>query len=369
MDLKDTIKNLYTSFRENPRGVSGQLFQQLLHSSFFLGPKQNSIGVSIGHKNVIAVEIDQSQQTPRLVNFSVKQLMEGGPVMSSLLADMFSQGGFTHPFVKVSLSGKSVIVRFVKLPKMNKKELRSALEFEAERYIPFELNQVYLDFDIIRADVAKKFTEVVLVVAKTDAVDELITECKMAALQPTLIDVDCFACYNAFLAAYPHEVDKPIALVNIGAKLTNLLILSQGLPAFTRDIYFGGDDVAANLSKKLDIPVEVADALQCNLQNAQIDNIKVIIREILSYLVNEMKLSLDYFESQFQKQKVEAIYLIGGASQLDGLVDIFNETLGVPTQHFDPLRCVVVDESLDQAMVQKYAPSLAVPIGLAMRSK
>ncbi|MBU1864059.1 MAG: type IV pilus assembly protein PilM [Candidatus Omnitrophica bacterium] len=359
------MSNNKSEVKHKPAGF----FSMIRKSLFFLDPPQNSLGISIGHQNIIIVELNKSQEVPRMVRLTVQEVPEENANITDILKAMFQMGGFSNTFINASLSGKAVIIRFLKFPKMSKKELRSALEFEAEKYIPFKINDIYLDFSVLRSDSNMKFVEVALVVAKKDAVHELLTQCQQANLNVKAIDTDAFACCNAFLAAYPEEKMKTTALINIGAKLTNLVIMSEGMPAFSRDIYFGGDDVTKGLSKQLHINLPEASKLKYKINDSHDERIETIVQGILNHLITEIELSFDYFENHFQKKQepVEVIYLVGGTSRLGGLADLFEKSLRTKTVLFDPLRCVTVDNSVNQSVVEQYANSLAVPIGLALR--
>jgi len=371
-DLKqkiDVVKDSIMGMKKNPKKTVHKMYNFLKKSTFFWGPQQNDVGVSIGHQNIIAVELDKMQEVPRITRLAVHEITKDNADISEILKEIFQNSGFSNNYINTSLSGKSVIVRFIKFPKMNKKELRSALEFEAEKYIPFDITDVYLDFDILNSDTTKKYLDIALVAAKKDAVNQLLANCKDANLNIKVIDNDSFACFNSFLAAYPEEKMKTTALINIGAKLTNLMIVYQGLPGFSRDLYFGGDDITLGLSKKLQVDISEASKLKYNLKATKNENIKIIVREILNYLMTEIKLSFDYFETQTQKEKrsVETIYIIGGSSQLEGLVELIEETLKIKTVHFEPLRSIIVEDSVDKKLLKQYEASLAVPIGLAIR--
>ena len=364
------IKSSLTQLKKDPKKTAITLWEAIKKSSFFWGPQQNEIGVSIGHQNVIAVELDKTQEVPHLKRFAVCEITENHANISEILKEMFQNEGFSTTYINTSLSGKSVIVRFIKFPKMNKRELRSALEFEAEKYIPFDITEVFLDFDVLdKSDATKKYLNIALVAAKKDAVNQLLENCKDAHLNVKVIDNDSFACFNAFLAAYPEETMNTTALINIGAKLTNLMIVYQGLPSFSRDLYFGGDDITLGLSKKLQVDISEASKLKYNLKATKDENVQIIVREILNYLITEIKLSFDYFETQTQKEKrsIETIYIIGGTSQLEGLDTFIEETLNIKTVHFEPLRGIIVEDSVDKKLLKRYTASLAVPIGLAIR--
>ena len=370
MDAEAKISN------KNPSKTSYSLPLRLLHkvwhffatSPFFWGQQQNHIGLSIGHKNVIAVELDKQDEVPKIVRFSIREVLtDTENYLPELLKEMFRTDSLSTNFVAASLSGKSVIVRFVKFLKMHKKDLRSALEYEAEKYIPFDLEQVFMDFAILEQDENSKHLDIALVVAKRECVTDLLRVCKEAELVLKAIDIDSLACFNTFVFSYPEESKKTCALINIGAKVTNLLICTGGQPSFCRDVFFGGEDVSAGLSKKMNITYEDADKVKYDFNNRADEEKKVYFRELISYLLTEIKLSIDYFIKQNQGGQIEKIYITGGTSEIDYLLQVFEDVLGVRTERMDPLRNIMIDDSIDNQLVNKYLASLAVPIGLALR--
>jgi type IV pilus assembly protein PilM len=374
MDLKDQMSQASgppEQLKKSPGNYLKILWDAFKKSSFIWGPQINDIGLSVGHRNIVALELDKSQEIPRIVRFAVREITSENPNISAIIREMFESEGFTNSYVNTSISGKSIIIRFIRFPKMTKKELRTSLEYEAEKYIPFDVSQVYLDFDLIETDEKNKFVEVVLVAAKKEGINDVLTSCKAAGLTVKLIDVDSFACLNTFVTAYPEEKTKTVALLNIGAKITNLLVMSNGVPAFSRDVYFGGDDITLGLSKKMHIDVHAAAQLKYNFKGTDDTDVKLIIREILGYLLTEMKLSFDYYQNQDQKKKaqIEAVYLIGGTSRLEGIDVLLQDSIGVPVTILDPLRCVTVAENIDHELLNNYCASLAVPIGLALRDQ
>lgn len=376
MDLKDqisTVSSAVDQIKKNPRSSIKILWNAFKKSSFIWGAKINDIGLSVGHRNIIAIELDKSYEIPRIVGFAVREITSENPNISSIIREMFESGDFSNSYVNTSITGKSIITRFIRFPKMTKKELRASLEYEAEKYIPFDVSQVYLDFDVIDADETKKFVEVVLVAAKKEGIDNVLASCNSSGLTVKLIDVDSFACLNTFLTAYPEERKKTVALLNIGAKITNLLIITKGVPAFSRDVYFGGDDITLGLSKKMHIDVSEAARLKYKFKATDDTEVKIIIREILGYLLTEMKLSFDYYQNQNQEQKkkslIESVYLIGGTSRLECIDSLLQDSIEIPVHILDPLRCVAVAENIDHELLNKYCASLAVPIGLALRDQ
>ncbi len=349
--------------------IKDKLVASVRKSSLLWEPQENNIGLSIGHKNVIIVEIDFSADPPVLVNVSVKELTADNPNISDVIKEMYEEKNFSSVFVDTSISGKSIIVRFIKMPKMQRKDMANALLFEAEKYIPFDVSQIYLGFDILNADaINSKMVDVALVAAKKEGVDNIIETANKAGIMLNSIDIDSFACLNTFLFSYPEYSGNIVAIINIGARVTNLLICSKGKPVFSRDIYFGGDDITIGIKKRFAIGEPDALKLKLALENADQD-IKSSVKEILSYLLNEISLSFDYYHSQNKDEAlvVESIFLTGGTSSLFGIEKLFFEKFNISVNLLNPLKNISVGPDVDIDELTKVRGSLAVAVGSALR--
>ncbi|MFC1809596.1 type IV pilus assembly protein PilM, partial [Candidatus Omnitrophota bacterium] len=305
----------------------------------------------------------------RLVNLAAQKITKEIDNKSDLLKQIFQDAKFTSDVINTSISGNAVITRFIKFPHMSKKDLKNALEFEAEKYIPFNLSDVYIDFDIIREEKeeTKKFYKLALVAVKRDTINSFYEICKAAGIHLNAIDLDCFAYSGLFKLTYPDKTDKPVALVNIGAELTNISIIEDGYEAFTRDVIFGGTDITNRISKILKISVEDALDFKYNL-DVNVQENKIVLKDALKYFLQELKLSLDFFKNQVNKgSDVQEIYLFGGTSWLNGLCQLVNEETKIETILFDPVKNIIVDDTVDVQLFERLRGSLSVPLGLALR--
>lgn len=355
---KQTAPAIKTSF-------FGRIRKYIANSSFLWGQQYNDISVSVGHKNITAIELDKTGDLPVICGFQRKAFESDQPV-SEQLKSIFSGRNFTNRFAITSLCGKSVIVRFVNFPVMPKKDLRSALEFEAEKYIPFDIDNVYMDFAIISEDTKKKSLNVAIVVAKKESINDLVNDFKNADIIIKDINIDSFAAYNTFCYSYPEELENVTALLNIGAKVSSLMVINDGTPAFSRDIYFGGDDLTAALSKKIHLPEVKAEEIKKEISADSDAELKVGYREALNYLLQEVKLSLDYFSKQFDSKKVTKIFMTGGATANTYLSEVVAQVINIPVENIDPLRNVLVSEKIESSLLNAHAASLTVPLGLAL---
>ncbi|MBN1493925.1 MAG: type IV pilus assembly protein PilM [Candidatus Omnitrophica bacterium] len=328
-----------------------------------------AIGLSVGHSNIIAVEVERKNNEYKIVGVAAQKITPQANDKIELLKALFRNNKFTSSVINSSISGNAVITRYIRFPHMSKKDLRNALEFEAEKYIPFNLSDVFIDFDIIceEKEDTKKFYKLALVAVKKDAVLSFYDIIKAAGIQLNALDLDCFAYTNLFQVTYPEKTEEPVALVNIGAELTNISIIDNGHSAFTRDVIFGGTDITNKIAKLLNLSPEEALNFKYNL-DVNVQENKIILKDSLKYFLQELKLSLDFFKNQVCKDKeVKSVYLFGGTSWLNGLCQIVNEELKVETFLFDPMKKFSVGENVDIQLLDQLRGSLSVPLGLAIR--
>jgi type IV pilus assembly protein PilM len=328
-----------------------------------------AVGLSVGHSNIIAVEVERKNGENRIVSLGAQKVAPSANNKADLLKTLFQSTKFTSDVINSSISGNAVITRFVKFPYMSRKDLKNALEFEAEKYIPFNLSDVYIDFDIIREEKedTKKFYKLALVAVKKDAINAFHEMISAAGIQLNAIDLDCFAYTNLFQMAYPDKVDATVALVNIGAELTNISVIESGHSAFTRDVIYGGTDITNRISKMLNLSAEEALKFKYNL-DIEVQENKIILKDSLKYFLQELKLSLDFFKNQVCKGKaVQSIFLFGGTSWLNGLCQIVKDEINIETLLFDPLKKFTVGENVDISLLEQLRGSLSVPLGLAIR--
>ncbi|MFC2048998.1 type IV pilus assembly protein PilM, partial [Elusimicrobiota bacterium] len=313
-----------------------------------------------------------------------------------VLKSLISQNKFTTKNVAVSISGSSVIVRFVKFPKMTPAELKKTLPFEAEPHIPFNIDEVDMDTQIIR-DIDEEEQvkmETVLVASKKEIIMEKVDIITMSGLKPTVIDVDAFALGNAYEWINKDEYNS-IMIVNIGASTTNICIVENGVAKVVRDLYVAGNNLTKAMQTKYGMPLDQADECKFHyglsggmegldpgkfksdrvelqdspeLSSQTYEALYPIVKEINS----ELQRSIDYFTSQQDStaESIEKIIITGGSASLIGLPEMVNSDLKIPVEVFRPLKNVERTNykgKLDPEIFS--SPSLAVITGLALRTK
>lgn len=342
--------------------------------------KRSLIGLDIGSKVVKAVELTTGGDRPVVTAFAQAEIANPAQV-NEVLSQIVSRGGFRTNRVATAVSGRSVIVRYINMPRMGDQELKNAIRYEAGKYIPFEVDEVVLDCQRLaeEGEGEGKEMRVVLVAVKKSLIDSHVGMLEAAGLAPGIVDVDSFALGNAYeLTAHGGNVPENavVALVDIGAYKTNINIVRQKNVSgkrvlesrFTREVYLAGNDFTDAIQKKLNLDTNAAESLK-RKPNGQREEVKEIVSSALDDLCHEIHLSFDFFENQFDME-VQHVLLCGGSSRIPGIEEAFARTFAdrVGLSAWDPLSGV--DIRLDRGtpdQIRMAGPQLAIGLGLASR--
>jgi type IV pilus assembly protein PilM len=275
--------------------------------------------------------------------------------------------------VAASLSGNAVIVKKITLPVMTPAELSESIYWEAEQYIPFDIQDVNLDYQLLESGQAagsKGTMDVLLVAAKKEKIADYTGVISQAGRLPMVVDVDAFALQNAFEINYGIEAGQVVVLLNAGASAININILAGEQSVFTRDISIGGNAYTEALQKELNLPFEAADQLKRGLdvEGATYDDAKPVLRAVTENVMLEIQKTFDFFKATAASERIDRIMVSGGASRAEGFTDLLGERFEAAVEAFDPFRKIAFDAKKfgveDPADV---APTAAVAVGLALR--
>ena len=347
---------------------------------FGLGGKKETVGLDIGASSVKAVQLKQSRGTYELVRLGIVPLppetivdgviMDSGTVISAINS-VFSENQIKAKDVVVAVSGHSVIVKKIKMQKMKPEELEDAITFEAEQYVPYAIEDVSLDFQILSPPEAEGGEmDVLLVAVKKDVINDYLSIISTAGLRVVVVDVDGFALENALELAHDLEPDQVIALVNLGAAAMNINILTGGMSEFTRDSPLGGNRYTESNQKMLGLSYEQAEKLKLGeeVEGKTFKDAMPAIDMVHAELAGEMRRSFDFFRSSSHSDTIHKAILAGGCARLPGLVEYLSENLEVPFEVANPLRKIKADpKKFDPEYLEVIAPQLAVSVGLALR--
>jgi type IV pilus assembly protein PilM len=262
------------------------------------------------------------------------------------------------------------------MPQMTEAELGEAIPWEAEQYIPFDLSEVQLDYQIVgnggAGDGAKSGLDVLLVAAKRDRIEDRARIIAQSGRVPVVLDIEAFALANAYQANYPERSDPLSALVHVGRGVTIVCLLEHGEPIFTRDISIGGQVHVDALLQDLG-PHGVDEMAAKRILHGQFpheidaDQVAAVLREASAQLVKEVRKTVDFYRATAPVEKLSRLVLSGGAWQAVGLVDLLASEFGAPVDVFDPFRKITRPSRAIGADLA--GPAYAVAVGLAMREE
>lgn len=338
------------------------------------------IGLDIGTNSIKLVEIEEAKGGFRLRNFGMTPLPKDSIVNGSILNNdavvsavqqLASNLKVKTKNVVASISGHPVIIKKISMPLTTDEELEESIKFEAEQYIPFDLEEVNIDFQILTLEGEKsEQMNVMLVAAKKVMINDYYKVLTDAGLRPIILDIDVFALENAFEMNYVDEDEgSNIALIDIGASTININVTKGGVSAFTRDIFFGGNQITEELQKKFGVSFEEAEALKIErkFDSGTAEKAETLIREGSTNIASEIQKSLDFFNSTTY-ENVNKIYISGGCSKTPFLRETIQKKSNVDTEIIDCLKFVNYDESaFDPEYIKDITPFASIGVGLAIR--
>jgi type IV pilus assembly protein PilM len=339
------------------------------------------VGLDIGSNTVKAIELKPSGKTYRVSAIAVQpvppdSIVDGSIIDSGAVTDslgrMFSSKQFKGKEVAASLSGNSVIVRKITLPVMSESELSESIYWEAEQYIPFDIQDVNLDYQIIngaRGGDGQGTMEVLLVAAKKDKIADYTNVITQAGRTPVIVDVDAFALQNAYEANYGYSSNAVVALLNAGASAININILAGSQSVFTRDISMGGNAFTEAVQKELSLPFESAEELKKgdSVDGVSYDDARPVLRAMTDNVLLEVEKTFDFFKATASSDHIDRIMLSGGASRVEGFMDSLRERFATQVELFDPFRQVFFDVDKLGVSPDEMAPLAAVAVGPSLR--
>ena len=347
------------------------------------GKSKAVVGLDIGSSAVKAVELKPVGKGFRVAAFGSEPIpqdaiVDGAIIDAGAVADAIrrvfdTNKAFKAKDVCASLSGNAVIVKKITLPVMTESELGESIYWEAEQYIPFDIQDVNLDYQILDPGTgpdSRGSMEVLLVAAKKEKIGDYTGVIAQAGRAPIVVDVDAFALQNAYEVNYGIESSAVVVLLNAGASATNINILQGDQSVFTRDISMGGNAYTEALQRELNLPYESADALKRGepIEGTTYDEARPVLRAVTENVMLEIQKTFDFFKATAASDKIDRIVLSGGASRAEGFTDMLSERFEAPVEAFDPFKKVVFDpKKFNVDSAADVAPTAAVAVGLALR--
>ena len=348
----------------------------------FFRRARSLVGLDIGSSAVKAVELRPTPTGYKVATIGSEPLppdsiVDGAIIDGGVVADVIRQvlekNGIKTKDVVASLSGNAVIVKKISLPLMSDEELAESIYWEAEQYIPFDIQDVNLDYQVLEAgaDESDRGTmDVLLVAAKKEKIADYTGVISQAGRVPVVVDVDAFALQNAYEANYGVDMAQVVVLANAGASAININIVEGGRSLFTRDISMGGNAYTEALQKELSLTVEDADLLKRGIpvERASADDAVPIIKTVTENLLLEIEKTFDFFKATAASDRLDKMVVGGGGACIDGFLEALEGRFGLPVSAFDPFRRVTLDpKKVSEARRRELAPTAAIAVGLALR--
>lgn len=299
--------------------------------------------------------------------------LDGQSVQGKKVRAFWDYLGLKDKVVISSMAGHSVIVKRVFFDAHPQKELEQNIYKEARQYIPFDLNDVYLDYQVLGKGNKQDTLEVLLVASKKKMVQELIKILDHSGLSLGIVDVDAFALSNCFEFNYPEFAQEPAYLLDIGGNQSIFAIFSQSQPVFFREISFGGRQLTDIVARSLDIGRLEAEKTKIEGPSAQnvTDNAE-ISKEMAATIkswAEEIKRLIGFYQTSFPDAKqAQKIFLSGGGSLFKGIDKIFEAQLDIEAKYLDPWKNLQTSiNDFDSKYLDSVKPQFAVATGLALR--
>jgi type IV pilus assembly protein PilM len=349
---------------------------------FGLAKKSKAVvGLDIGSSAVKAVELKPAGKGFRVAAFAIEpvppdSIVDGAIIDGGAVADairrVFERKTFKTKEVAASLSGNAVIVKKISLPVMTEAELGESIYWEAEQYIPFDIQDVNLDYQILDPGTgpdSKGTMDVLLVAAKKEKIADYTNVISQAGRVPVVVDVDAFALQNAYEANYGPQPGAIVVLLNAGASAININILSGDQSLFTRDISIGGNAYTEAVQKELGLPFERAEqAKKGHSEIVAFDEVRPVLHAMTENVLLEIQKTFDFFKATAASDRIDRILLSGGACAVDGFAQALEERFKAPVEMFDPFKKIAFDPpKLGVAQAEQLVPTAAVAVGLALR--
>jgi len=352
--------------------------------------KNQLIGLDIGSHSIKLVEIDDSKKGRVLKRFGMaglppQAIVEGSikemEIISSKIKDLFKNLKVKNKNVATSISGFSVIVKKITLTNKEESELETTIQDEAEQYIPFDIDEVNIDFDILSAenaaadeeestDETSGQMEVMLVAAKRDMVEDYSSLLQLANLNAVVLDVDAFALQNA-LEISEGRTEGCCALVNVGAEELGINVVKEDMSLFTRDSSFGGSQITEAIMSQFSVSFSEAEKIKLGVIKKERDEgvLENIFVSVVSEWVQEIKRALDFVASTYPDETIEKILVCGGSCRIPDFKEYLAVETGIKVAELNPFTNLVINEKAFDPKYLKYiAPQAAVAVGLALRS-
>ena len=343
------------------------------------GKKNRLVGLDIGSRTLKAAEVAETKKGRSLKKFGTIDIplgtIEDGiikdtAVIADSIRQLFKAYNLREKNVAISIGGFSVIVKKIAVQNMSEEQLQETIHFEAEQYIPFDISDVNLDFQILGENESNpNQMDVLLVAARREMIDEYVNVIQLAGLNTCVIDIDAFALQNIFEINHGTE-EEIVALIDIGAGKTSLNILKDNSSIFMRDVSLGCGQINQKIASFVDCSLEVAEQIKQGELTDKLPQEKLneVILSVVSDWCSEIKRALDFFYSTFTEDRIKKIFISGGGANISQLSRLLASETSCEVEIINPFENLYIDDDLfDSAYLKRIGPQAVICMGLALR--
>jgi type IV pilus assembly protein PilM len=336
------------------------------------------LGLDIGSSSIKLAELNVTRSGATLTGFSMiptpansvgtGELTDIGSIkmaIQTLVAEIRTK----RKNVCTGMWGTAVIVKKITIPQMDKKVVRNQLRFEAEQYIPFDINNVSLAHHILPTAQTPDTMDVVLVAAQNELVAQYSQVIQTAGLKPLIIDVSGFALANIFEANYGRFRNEIIGVLNFGANVINFVVIEAGEVVFCRDIPIGGSNYTNEISKSLGVTFHEAEGLKINssMKKEVPAEVQQIVASVNDQVSEEIRNSLEFLSASSGGIVPSRCYYTGGSAQTEGLIETLVRSTGIPQEELNSFEKIKYSKKLSSSFIQQIQPFSAIALGLGLR--
>jgi type IV pilus assembly protein PilM len=346
------------------------------------GKKKGLVGLDIGSSAIKAVELkaggkggaEYQLTSVGLEPLPPEAIVDGAIMDSGAVIDavqrLFSSQKIKTNDVATGVSGNAVIVKKISLPQMSQEELAESIHWEAEQYIPFDIQDVAIDYEVIEGGGSGGNMDVLLVAVKKDKISDYTAAITQAGKNPAIVDVDVFALQNCYEVNYGTDPGRVLALLNVGASIMNINIVKGGTSIFNRDIAVGGNQYTDAIQKDLNLSFDQAETLKRGgrVEGAAVENLGPILQAVSESIALEIQKTFDFFKATSSEDRIDRIFLSGGTSKVHGLRDLLADRFDAGVEIMNPFNNITYNpRDFDPDFINEIGPSAAIAVGLAVR--
>jgi type IV pilus assembly protein PilM len=340
-------------------------FARKPHESFGLDIGTSAVKVAQMRESAAGFTLSALASVPLPPDAIADGAVRDSAAVATAIKEAVAKAGIRCAEATIGVAGRELITKKVRLPEVPSKELRAAVELEAEHHIPFPFDEVFLDYHV--AGRREGVMELIIVAVKKSKVHEYVAVVREAGFRPVVVDVDVFAIGNQFELNHPEDSPDAVALIDLGSAVMKTNVVHGRSSLFARDIPFGGNQYTQAIADRLKTTFEHAERLKLGeATDVAWDAIVPALETVSRDLSLELRRTFDYFGSTADSERIGHIVLSGGTARLRGLPEYLASTLGIPFEVAKPLERVDVDPALSDAAAAA-GPGLAVAVGLALR--